>query len=148
MADQSRLRLALDHNFPTPILALLDRYLPDLDLVPVRTIDHRMPDLGDRELILALHQAGWPALVTSNYKMLRNPKELAAILRTKLTVVAVEGVGGEGHRCRADVAGSVATPGEWGQPSCEPFVADVDVTARQRTQAAVRRRFNKRGARG
>lgn len=93
MADQRRLRLALDHNFPTPILAVLERYLPDLDLVPIKAIDHRMPDLGDRELILALHQAGWPVLVTSNHKMLRNPKELAAILRTKLTVVAIEGVG-------------------------------------------------------
>ena len=36
---------------------------------------------------------GYPGLVTNNYKMLKNPKELAAIIATKLTVFAIEGVG-------------------------------------------------------
>ncbi len=44
-------------------------------------------------IVVALHQLGVPGLVTSNYKMLKNPKELAAIVATKLTVFAIEGVG-------------------------------------------------------
>ena len=40
-----------------------------------------------------LKQLGYEGLVTLNYKMLRNPKELAAVLKTKLTVFAVERVG-------------------------------------------------------
>ena len=43
--------------------------------------------------MIALHQLGFPGLVTNNYKMLKNPRELAAIMATKLTVFAIEGVG-------------------------------------------------------
>jgi hypothetical protein len=86
-------RLALDQNFPTPILSALADYMPEVELVPLLKIDHRMPDLQDRELIIALHQAGWAGLVTNNYKMLRVPRELAAIMRTHLGVFAIEGVG-------------------------------------------------------
>jgi len=56
-------------------------------------IDHRLPGLDDRELVIALHQLGYPGLVTNNYKMLKNPRELAAIIATRLTVFAIEGVG-------------------------------------------------------
>ena len=49
--------------------------------------------LDDRTLVVALHQLGFPGLVTNNYKMLKNPKELVAIVTTKLTVFAIEGVG-------------------------------------------------------
>src|SRR6266540_3374757 len=44
-------------------------------------------------LVIALHQLRYPGLVTNNYKMLKNPKELAAIIRTRVTVFAIEGVG-------------------------------------------------------
>ena len=46
-----------------------------------------------RSLIIALHQGGWNGLITNNYKMLDVPAEVAAIVKTKLTVVAVEGLG-------------------------------------------------------
>lgn len=85
--------LALDHNFPEPILAALDEFMIDIRLVPIRRIDDRLPDLDDRQLVIALHQLGYRGLVTNNYKMLKNPTELAAILKTKLTVLAIEGVG-------------------------------------------------------
>jgi len=85
--------LALDHNFPTPILDALRRYLVDIELVTLREIDHRLPSLDDRTLVIALHQLGFPGLVTNNYKMLKNPRELAAIIATRLTVFAIEGVG-------------------------------------------------------
>lgn len=65
----------------------------DVRFTPIGSIDPRLPTLGDRELILALHQRGWPALVTNNYRMLRNPKELAAVLKTKIAVIAVQGLG-------------------------------------------------------
>lgn len=50
--------LALDQNFPEPILRCLDEYVVDVRLVPLRSIDPRLPTLGDRELVLALHQLG------------------------------------------------------------------------------------------
>jgi hypothetical protein len=85
--------LALDHNFPEPILATLAEFMVDIRLVPLRAIDVRLSDLDDRQLVIALHQLGYRGLVTNNYKMLKNPTELAAILKTKLTVFAIEGVG-------------------------------------------------------
>jgi hypothetical protein len=42
---------------------------------------------------MALHQLGWNVLITNNYRMLKNPIELAAILKTRVTVFAIEGVG-------------------------------------------------------
>ena len=43
--------------------------------------------------MIALHQLGYRGLVTNNYRMLQNPIELAAILKTKLRVFALQGVG-------------------------------------------------------
>ena len=87
------IRLALDQNFPLPILRSISGYLKDIEFVPLRDIDPRMATLDDRQLIIALHQLGWKGLVTNNYRMLKNPSELAAIVATKLSVFAVEGVG-------------------------------------------------------
>lgn len=90
---EDRFTLALDQNFPEPILRSLEDVIVDIRLVPLRGIDPRLPKLDDRDLIIALHQLGHVGLVTNNYKMLRNPRELAAILKTKLTVFAIEGIG-------------------------------------------------------
>ena len=87
------MRLPLDQNFPEPILEGLEPWMGDVQLVPLRTIDHRLTTLDDRELLIALKQLGYEGLVTLNYRMLRNPKELAAVLKTKLAIFAVEGVG-------------------------------------------------------
>jgi hypothetical protein len=88
-----RWQFALDQNFPQPIIDALGRFMPDVQLTPIRAIDERLPDLGDRELIIALHQLGWAALVTNNYRMLSNPQELAAVLKTKVAVIAIKGLG-------------------------------------------------------
>ena len=93
MVVTGRWQFALDQNFPQPIMDALGRFMPDVQLTPIRVIDERLPDLGDRELIIALHQLGWEALVTNNYRMLSNPQELAAVLKTKVTVIAIEGLG-------------------------------------------------------
>ncbi len=88
------MRLALDQNFPLSILRQLRGLLPDdVELVHLNHIDRRMSDLSDRALIIALWQAGWDGLVTNNYKMLDIPHEVAAIVKTELTVIAIEGLG-------------------------------------------------------
>lgn len=87
------MRLPLDQNFPEPILKALKPWMGDIELLPLRTIHPRLPELDDRRLLIALSQLGFEGLVTLNYKMLRNPSELAAVMKTKMTIFAVEGVG-------------------------------------------------------
>ncbi len=103
MPRRQPIRLALDQNFPTPILAALADFIVDIELIPLRKIDPRLSNLDDRTLVIALHQLGFPGLVTNNYKMLKNPKELAAIIATKLTVFAIEGVGDDPIRATGAV---------------------------------------------
>lgn len=93
MAPPNRPRLALDHNFPEPLLDALRQYVVDCELTPLREIHAGLPDLEDRPLLIALRQLGIPGLVTNNYKMLKNPRELAAVIASKVTVFAIEGVG-------------------------------------------------------
>ncbi len=76
------MRLPLDQNFPEPILGQLEPWMGDIELLPLRTIDARLTQLDDRSLLIALKQLDFEGLVTLNYKMLRNPKELAAVLKT------------------------------------------------------------------
>lgn len=98
-----RVRLALDHNFPETILRDLGKHLTDVELVSLRDIDQRLPNLEDRPLLIALRQLGWKGLVTNNYRMLKNPFELAAIIATKITLFAVEGVGDDPIRATGAV---------------------------------------------
>ena len=85
--------LPLDHNFPEPILEAVTPWMGSTRLTPIRKIDDRLTRLADRQLVIALHQLGYRGLVTNNYRMLQNPIELAAILKTKLRVFALQGVG-------------------------------------------------------
>lgn len=88
------LRFALDQNFPTPLINAVCGYLPaELELRSLREIDARLSDLDDRPLFIALHQLGWDGLITNNYKMLDVPTEIAAIVKTKMIVIAIEGLG-------------------------------------------------------
>ena len=88
------LRLALDQNFPTPLLQAVADYLPaEVELLHVHRIDSRLPALSDRDLFIALNQLGWDGLVTNNYKMLSVPEEIAAIICTRAVVLAVKGLG-------------------------------------------------------
>lgn len=89
-----RLLLALDQNFPTPLIDALSEYLPsDIELQPIFRVDPRLSGLGDRALFIALKQLGWHGLVTNNYKMLYLPAEIAAVIKTKSVVVAVRALG-------------------------------------------------------
>ena len=89
------MRLSLDQNFPEPILDKVKPWMGDIQLEPLRRIDNRLTVLDDRKLLIALYQLGFEGLVTLNYKMLRNPAELAAVLKTNLTVFAIEGLGSD-----------------------------------------------------
>lgn len=82
-------RLALDVNFPQPIFDAFAEFMLDIELIPVQTIDARLADLEDRDLFIALRQEGYDWLVTNNYKMLRNPMELAALMKTRMKVFAI-----------------------------------------------------------
>ena len=87
------MQLPLDHNFPEPIVNSLKPWMGALELLPIRQIDDRLTGLDDRPLLIALRQLGFEGLVTLNYRMLRNPSELAAVIKTGRTVFAIEGVG-------------------------------------------------------
>lgn len=67
---------ALDQNFPEPIVAALDEYIVEADLVPVRHIDPLLSEIDDWELFvsLKLHAQPWDGLITTNSKMLRVPR--------------------------------------------------------------------------
>ncbi len=87
---------ALDQGFPQPIVSALDAYLTsEVRLVPVGVIDERLPELDDWELLLALHHDAepWDGLVTTDDNMLNQPRELATLVQTKLTLVACRAVG-------------------------------------------------------
>lgn len=88
------LSLALDQNFPTPLINAVREYLPDdMTLTHLSMIDSRLSTLSDRSLFIALSQLGYDGLVTNNYKMLDVPEEVAAIVATKAVVVAVAKLG-------------------------------------------------------
>jgi hypothetical protein len=102
MPNQARVRLALDQNFPVLVLNA-EELLPELEIAPVHRIDRRLSDLDDRKLLIALRQLGWHGLITNNYKMLWVPTEIAAVLKTKLAIFAVQGVGDDPLRATGAV---------------------------------------------
>ncbi|MDH3754686.1 MAG: hypothetical protein OEU32_12505 [Acidimicrobiia bacterium] len=93
MSGVPRHRVALDHNFPEPVVDALAPHILEAELIPIRRMDERLPRFEDHDLVVALDQLGVAALVTNNYKMLKVPRELAAIMATSLTVIAIEGLG-------------------------------------------------------
>ena len=101
--------LALDQAFPIPVMNALGRFLPEVELVPLRRIDNRLIALGDRELLLDLHQLGWAGVVTTNAKLLRGPATVAALVATELAVIVLDGVGDD--PLRATGALLLALPG-------------------------------------
>jgi hypothetical protein len=63
---------ALDQNFPQPILAALDDFLPEAELVPLGEINALMAEIEDWEVLLALHHHArpWDGLITMDKAML------------------------------------------------------------------------------
>lgn len=88
-------RLALDQNFPTPIVKALQGSIVEVELRHVYEIDARLSRLDDWELLLALrhHADGYAGLVTTDARMLAQPRELAALNQTRLSLVVAEAAG-------------------------------------------------------
>jgi hypothetical protein len=89
---------ALDHNFPEPIVEVLNQVQGedgDAELISVSDIDPRMADLDDWQIMLALHhhERNWDGLITTDSSMLNQPAELAVLLQTNLTLVVAVGAG-------------------------------------------------------
>jgi hypothetical protein len=94
-AGGDKIRFALDHNFPAPVLAAFAVLMPKVELVPLAQIDGELAKLDDREVFVALHrQRAWDGLVTNDDKLLALPKEMAVLSQTNLTLVVAVG---EGH---------------------------------------------------
>jgi hypothetical protein len=87
-----RALFALDQNYPVPILSTLSEYMPEAELVPVSEIDTRLTDVDDWQILVALmhHGRPWAGLITHDLDFLRSPRELAALIQTKLAVVVAE----------------------------------------------------------
>ena len=86
---------ALDHNFPPTILVALTEYIPEALLVPIGEIDARMPLLEDWQVLVALmhHSRKWTGLITNDGDFASEPREIAALIQTKLAVVIAEAAG-------------------------------------------------------
>lgn len=86
---------ALDQNFPQPLVNAVAPFMPEVELVPIRTIDVRLADMEDWEILLALHLHAqlWDGLVTTDTSMLNQPRELAVLRQTNLTLVIAHDAG-------------------------------------------------------
>lgn len=61
--------VALDHNFPEPILRCVNRYIPEVDFSWVRDIDPSLLRVDDHALLYELRDRGYSIVVTNNWKM-------------------------------------------------------------------------------
>lgn len=85
-----RPRLVLDQNFPARILsaANLHTWLPEFQIVSVRDHDPRLSrDFEDWEVILGCSQSGAEGFISDDDGMLDNPRVIAVVEQTKLTLV-------------------------------------------------------------
>jgi hypothetical protein len=130
---------ALDQNFPRPIVDVLVEYQAAAELVPLSAIDAALAELDDWQVLLALHhhREPWDGLITTDTSILNQPRELAVLIQTKLTLVAVREAGhnpvkatgllfaylpGSGKRVRADRP-QIWTPAAANRPHQEPWDA-------------------------
>lgn len=88
------MRLALDQNFPLPLVRALEPFIPpSIALEPLTSIDQALSRVSDSELVRELHRRNFDGLVTTDYHMLDDPETVAVIVDTKLTVLAIEAAG-------------------------------------------------------
>lgn len=86
---------ALDHNYPAPIIGVAASYLKDVKLAYLDEIDPRLTNMDDWELLLALHHHNrpWDGLISNDTSMLTQPRELAVLGYTRLSLVAPQAAG-------------------------------------------------------
>ena len=86
-------QVALDHNFPEPVLASVDRWLKDVEFHHLRHIDPALAELQDHDLIYDLHGRDLSILVTHNWKMENDPRVVVAVHLTKFTLLTLRRAG-------------------------------------------------------
>ena len=86
---------ALDQNFPTPIVDALADSIPEAELVPIASIDHRLARVDDDKVLHSLHADArpWAGLVTNDASMLNIVAVIAMLIHTKLTLVVADAAG-------------------------------------------------------
>ncbi len=86
---------ALDQNFPEPIIHALNDYIPEAELIPLRSIDPLLAEIDDWQVLLALHhhEREWDGLITNDSRMLNLPREMAVLRQTNLTLVVAHDSG-------------------------------------------------------
>lgn len=86
---------ALDQNFPTPIVDVLQEFTEEAELIPLNGIDERLTTLEDWAVLHALHRHDrpWDGLVTTDSSMVLQTEALSLLCQTKLTLVVALGAG-------------------------------------------------------
>jgi hypothetical protein len=86
---------ALDQNFPEPIVEALNEYIVEAELVSVREVDPQLAEIDDWEVLLSLHhhERDWDGLITTDSGMLTQPREVAVVRQTNLTLVVAHDAG-------------------------------------------------------
>ncbi len=92
--EPAKLRFAIDHNSPAPVLATFSEIITRVELVPIFHVAKDMATLSDWEVFRRLHQDGWDGLVTNDHRLLALPREMSVLAQTRLTLVVTSG---EGH---------------------------------------------------
>ena len=88
------MRFALDQNFPVKLIeAMAEFFPPGLDLKHVHKIDPALSELDDDELVVELQAREFDGLITTDYRLLDDPKTVSALCATKLIAVIVEAAG-------------------------------------------------------
>lgn len=91
-------RFALDEGFPDTIFDLAD-LLPGIELVPLRAVDPQL--VGNSEdwaVLLRLHQIGYDGFLTTDGRMVEDPKVLAVLHQTRSTLVSLQEAGHDAVR--------------------------------------------------
>lgn len=88
------MRFLLDQNFPVPLIEAMRPFMPPgIELVRLAEEDRSLALLDDDQLILEASRRGFDGLVTTDYHMLDDPVTVAAMVATKITIVAIEAAG-------------------------------------------------------
>ena len=73
----------------------MSAYFVEAELIPVRDVDQRLVEIDDWKLLLALHNdiRGWDGLITNDAKMLKLPREMCVLEKTRPKLVVAEAAG-------------------------------------------------------
>lgn len=86
-------RVALDHNFPKPVLAGVPQWIKEVEFHFISDLDPALAELQDHELIYALHGRDLTLLVTHNWKMENDARVLVALHLTRSTLLTLRRAG-------------------------------------------------------